>query len=92
MLDWALGRGGAEPQAWKAPEPQAKAPAEGRAQKDLVSGLALGVIPGHARNVAAGDADVGQFTVAEPIQLAKALVVAAPLPIDADQMRQEHGR
>jgi hypothetical protein len=51
----------------------------------------LGVVPGNARNIAAADANVGQFAIAEPIELTKALIVAAPLPKDANKMRQEHG-
>ena len=94
--DRPVGRGGAEVDRHgrRLTRPKTKAPAGGRALSQDVSraALALGVIPGHARDVAAGDADVGQFAIAEPIQLAKALVVAAPLPIDANQMSQEHGR
>ena len=100
--DRAVGRGGAEGRtAWKAPDRPSLEPCgqnesarrrAGAVENDVQSGLALGVIPGHARNIAAGDADIGQFAIAEPIQLAKALVVAAPLPEDANQMRQEHGR
>ena len=91
--DRAFGRGRAEVDGHgRRLSPKRKRPPEGgRCQKDFGGGLALGAIPGHARNVAAGDADVGQFTIAEPIQLAKALVVAAPLPEDANQMSEEHG-
>ncbi len=62
----------------------------GAVSRNPQSRLVLGAIPGHARDVAAGDADVGQFAIAEPVQLAKALVVAAPLPEDANQMSEEH--
>ena len=90
----AFGRGRAEVGwAWKGPDaPKRKRPPGGRALSEGPQRrLALRAIPGHARNVAAGDADVGQFAIAEPIQLAKALVVAAPLPEDANQMSEEHG-
>jgi hypothetical protein len=62
----------------------------GRLQKEGLSELVLGGFPGYTRDIAAGDTDVGQFAVAEPIELAKALVVTAPLPIDANQLSQEH--
>ena len=70
--------------------PKRKRPPKGGRFQTIRSGLALGIIPGHARDIAAGDADVGQFAIAEPIELAKALVVAAPLPEGANQMRQKH--
>ena len=56
------------------------------------SQLVLGGFPGHARDIAAGDADVGQFAIAEPVELAKAVVVTAPLPINAKQVGEDHCR
>ena len=94
--DRPLGRGGAQRTGMEGRLSQTKAPARCGRFRSLaalaVVRLALGVFPGHARDVAAGDADVGQFAIAEPIELAKALVVAAPLPVDANQMSEEHGR
>jgi transposase len=53
---------------------------------------ALGTFPGRAGDIAATEADIGQFPIAEPVQLAKALVVPTPLPEHTDQIRQEHSR
>jgi hypothetical protein len=52
----------------------------------------FGAFPSRTRNIAAAEADIGQFTVAEPVQLAQTLVVPAPLPEHTDQVGQKHGR
>ena len=52
--------------------------------------LVLGVFPGDPRDIAPGDADVGQFAIAEPVELAKAVVVAAPLLEHANEVSEEH--
>jgi hypothetical protein len=48
--------------------------------------------PGDARDIPPRHTEIGQFAIAELIELAKALVVPAPLLEHANQMSQEHGR
>src|SRR5262249_21082514 len=68
-----------------------KAPARaGALCRDLACGsvLGAGAVPGDARNVRAGDADIGQFAVAELVELVQAGVVALPGLDEVDDCEQ----
>ena len=47
--------------------------------------------PGHARDVRAADADIGEFAITEPAEFAQAGVVPAPFPDEADD-RSKHDK
>src|SRR5919204_6979303 len=66
--------------------PNAKRPPE-RAPLRLVLS-AVGVVPGDARNVRPGDADIGQFAVAELSEFPQARVVAPPRAEEVDDCNQ----
>ena len=59
----------------------AKAPARGGRFHQIcwrAAGLAVCAVPCDPRNVRSGDADVGQFTVAELVELIEARIVTPP--------------
>ena len=49
---------------------------------------AVGAVPGDARNVRPGDADIGQFAVAELSEFPQARVVAPPRAEEVDNCNQ----
>jgi hypothetical protein len=48
-------------------------------------------VPGHPRNIAAADADIGEFAVTQARQFGQALVVTPPLPDHADNAGKHSG-
>src|SRR5258708_7012965 len=55
------------------------------------SGSLAGVVPGNPVDVAAGDADIGQFAVGQAIELREPLVVAPPFAVPAGEGGEQHG-
>src|SRR5713101_5286593 len=63
----------------------------GRARSSEFRGnSAVGAFPRDPRNVRSGDADIGQFAVAELIELVQACIVAPPRPEEVDEC-DKHG-
>src|SRR2546421_4381048 len=66
-------------------ESKSKAPAGAGARLEL---SAVGVVPGDARNVRPGDANIGQFAVAELSEFPQARVIAPPRAEEVEDCNQ----